>query len=287
MEQIRLLPKAHRTQIAEQIFREIRPYLESADADELRELRRARRSSIGTQSVCCATDRVGQLADMRILMQIQPIVRIVLAIGCATVFLTSQIWPIVAAESVRIVALGDSLTAGYGLARAAAFPARLEAALRARGHAVEITNAGVSGDTTSGGLARLDSSVPSGTDVVILALGANDGLRGVDPNITRAALDRILRRLNERGIAMLFAGMYAPRNMRPDFVRAFDAIFPDLAARYDVVYYPFFLDGVVGNRMLNQGDGVHPTAAGVDTIVGRILPKVEELIARVKAKRGS
>jgi acyl-CoA thioesterase I len=217
----------------------------------------------------------------------QPTVRIVITIVCATVFLLSQAWSIVAAEPIRIVALGDSLTAGYGLARAAAFPARLEAALRARGHAVEITNAGVSGDTTSGGLARLGSSVPNGTDAVILALGANDGLRGVDPNITRTALDRMLRWLHERRIAVLFAGMYAPRHMRPDFVRAFDAIFPNLAATYGVVFYPFFLDGVVGNRALNQGDGVHPTAAGVDVIVAHILPKAEELIARVKAKRGS
>jgi acyl-CoA thioesterase I len=212
------------------------------------------------------------------------IVRII-AIVCATVSLPMQSRP-AAAEPVRIVALGDSLTAGHGLARSAAFPARLEAALRTRGHAVEIINAGVSGDTTSGGLARLDASVPNGTDAVILALGANDGLRGVDPNITRTALDRILRRLHERRIAVLFAGMYAPRTMRPDFVRAFDTIFPQLAATYGVVFYPFFLDGVVGIRALNHADGVHPNAAGVDVIVGRILPQAEELIARVAATRG-
>jgi len=155
-------------------------------------------------------------------MPIQPILRIIVAIACAAISLTCQAWPVAATEPIRIVALGDSLTAGHGLARSAAFPARLEAALRARGHVVEIMNAGVSGDTTSGGLARLDASVPNGTDAVILALGANDGLRGVDPNITRTALDRILRRLHERRIAVLFAGMYAPRTMRPDFVRAFD-----------------------------------------------------------------
>ena len=220
-------------------------------------------------------------------MPIQPILRIIVAIACAAISLTCQAWPVAATEPIRIVALGDSLTAGTGLPHSAAFPARLEAALRARGHAVEIINAGVSGDTTSGGLARLDSSVPSGTEAVILALGANDGLRGVDPNTTRTALDRILRRLHERRIAVLVAGMYAPRHMRPDYVRAFDAIFPHLAATYGAIFYPFFLDGVVGNRALNQGDGVHPTAAGVDVIVGRVLPKAEELIARVKVQRGS
>lgn len=220
-------------------------------------------------------------------MPVQPIVRIVIvAIACA-IFLTGQMRPIVAAEPVKIVALGDSLTAGFGLAREAAFPARLEAALRAKGFAVEIANAGVSGDTPSGGLARLDWSVPEGTDAVILELGANDALRGLDPKVTRAALDAILRRLGERRIAVLLAGMRAPPNMGSDYGRAFDAIFPDLAAAHDVVFYPFFLDGVAAERVLNQGDGMHPTAAGIDAIVERILPKAEELIARVKAKRGS
>jgi acyl-CoA thioesterase-1 len=221
-------------------------------------------------------------------MPVQPIVRMAVAtIACTAVFLTGQMRPIVAAEPIKIVALGDSLTAGFGLPREAAFPARLEAALRAKGHAVEIANAGVSGDTPSGGLARLDWSVPEGTEAVILELGANDGLRGTDPNVTRAALDGILRRLKERRIAVLFTGMHAPRNLGADYVRAFDAIFPQLAAAHDVVFYPFFLDGIVGDRALNQGDGIHPTAAGVETIVKRILPQAEELIARVKAKRGS
>jgi acyl-CoA thioesterase-1 len=219
-------------------------------------------------------------------MPVQPIVRMVATtLACTAVLLTGQMRPIVAAEPVKIVALGDSLTAGFGLPREAAFPARLEAALRARGHAVEIANAGVSGDTPSGGLARLDWSVPEGTDAVILELGANDGLRGADPKVTRAALDAILRRLKERRIAVLFTGMHAPRNMGADYVRAFDAIFPQLAAAHDVVFYPFFLEGVVGDRALNQGDGIHPTAAGIETIVKRILPKAEELIARVKARR--
>ena len=221
-------------------------------------------------------------------MPVQPLVgTIVATIACATMFLTAEMRPIVAAEPIKIVALGDSLTAGFGLPPEAAFPARLEAALKTKGHAVEIANAGVSGDTPAGGLARLDWSVPDGTDAVILELGANDGLRGADPEVTRTALDTILRRLKERNIAVLFAGMRAPRNMGPDYVNAFDAVFPDLARAYDVVFYPFFLDGVVGNRALNQGDGIHPTAAGVDAIVQRMLPKAEELIARVRAKRRS
>lgn len=190
-------------------------------------------------------------------------------------------------KPVKIVVLGDSLSAGYGLTAEAAFPAKLAAALKAKGANVVITGAGVSGDTASGGLARLDWSVPDGTDAVIVELGANDALRGIDPLLTEKALDRILRRLKERRIAVLFAGMKAPPNMGPDYVRAFDAIYPALAARHGVVFYPFFLDGVAADATLNQGDGIHPNAAGVDTIVNGILPKVEELIARVRAARGS
>jgi acyl-CoA thioesterase I len=188
---------------------------------------------------------------------------------------------------VKIVALGDSLTAGFGLSADAAFPTRLEAALKAKGIAVEIANAGVSGDTASGGLARLDWSVPEGTEAVILELGANDMLRGIDPSIPRAALDAILRRLAERRIPVLLAGMRAAPNMGADYARAFDAIFPDLAATHGAVFYPFFLDGVAGERTLKLADGLHPTAAGIDVIVARILPKTEELIARARARRGS
>src|SRR5438552_10892155 len=153
--------------------------------------------------------------------------------------------PVAAAADrpVRIVALGDSLTAGFGLPADAAFPAKLERALKAKGLAVEVTNAGVSGDMASGGLARLDWSVPDGTDAVILELGANDALRGIDPKLTRAALEKILRRLNERHIAVLLAGMRAPRNLGTAYVEAFDAGFAELAATYGVVFYPFFLDG--------------------------------------------
>jgi acyl-CoA thioesterase-1 len=193
-----------------------------------------------------------------------------------------------AAETpVRIVAFGDSLTAGLGLAAPDSFPVQLERRLTAKGYAVTIANAGVSGDTVSGGLARLDWSIPEGTDAVILELGANDALRGVDPKVTQQALDAILRRLKERRIAVLLCGMRAPPNLGEAYAAAFDAVFPKVAAAYDVVFYPFFLDGIAAERALNQGDGIHPTAAGVDMIVQRILPKVEELIARAKAIRGS
>ncbi len=188
---------------------------------------------------------------------------------------------------VKMVVLGDSLSAGYNLAAAEAFPAKLAKALEAKGIAVTITNAGVSGDTASGGLGRVDWSVPPGTEAVILELGANDALRGIDPAVTRKALDGILKKLKDRNIAVLIAGMYAPRNMGPNYVRDFDGIFPDLAKTYDTVLYPFFLDGVANDAKLNQRDGLHPTAAGIDVIVERIMPKVEELIGRVRAARGS
>ena len=186
-----------------------------------------------------------------------------------------------AARPVRIVVLGDSLSAGFGLAANEALPAKLEKALNAKGLDVTIENAGVSGDTASGGLGRLDWSVPEGTDAVIVELGANDALRGSDPKVTRAALETIIRRLKERHIAVLLVGMLAPRNLGPDYVKAFDPIYPELAQAYDVILYPFILDGVAGDRALNQADGLHPTAAGVDIIVSRMLPKVEELVARL------
>jgi acyl-CoA thioesterase I len=188
---------------------------------------------------------------------------------------------------VRIVVVGDSLSAGHGLPADAAFPERLEAALKAKGQAVSIANAGVSGDTASGGLGRLDWSVPQGTDAVILELGANDALRGVDPAVTKSALDKILGKLDARHIAVLLAGMQSPRNMGADYVRAFDAIYPDLASTHAVVFYPFFLDGVATDAKLNQADGLHPNAAGVDVIVARMMPQIEALISRVHAKRGS
>ncbi|MDP2297571.1 MAG: arylesterase [Pseudolabrys sp.] len=188
---------------------------------------------------------------------------------------------------VKMVVLGDSLSAGYGLPGTDAFPAKLAKALEAKGIAVTITNAGVSGDTASGGLGRIDWSVPPDTEAVIVELGANDALRGIDPAVTRKALDGILKKLKDRKVAVLLAGMYAPRNMGADYVRDFDAMFPALAKDYDAILYPFFLDGVASDAKLNQRDGMHPTAAGIDIIVARILPQVEKLIGRVRTARGS
>jgi acyl-CoA thioesterase I len=187
---------------------------------------------------------------------------------------------------VNIVVLGDSLSAGLGLPAEATFPAKLARVLKAKGVAANVVNAGVSGDTASGGLGRLDWSVPQGTDAVILELGANDALRGLDPKLTKSALDAILTKLAARHIAVLLAGMKAPRNLGADYTHEFDAIYPALASRHRVVFYPFFLDGVAADAQLNQHDGMHPNAAGVDVIVARMLPKVEQLIAAVRAARG-
>lgn len=187
------------------------------------------------------------------------------------------------AEPVTLLALGDSLTAGFGLALGEGFPAQLEAALIARGHDVRVLDAGVSGDTSSGGLARLDWSLDPATDAVIVELGANDALRGIDPTVTRAALDGIMTNLTDRGLPVLLAGMIAPPNMGEAYGDAFNPIYADLAATYDAVYYPFFLDGVAGERDLNLDDGIHPTAEGIALIVERIMPYVEDLLSRVAA----
>jgi len=201
------------------------------------------------------------------------------AIGMALVAQYSR----AAEQPVNIVAFGDSLTAGYGLPANEAFPAQLQRALDAKGLAANVVNAGVSGDTATGGLSRLDWSVPDGTDAVILELGANDALRGFDPGVTRKALDTMLRRLQERKISVLLCGMVAPPNLGAEYGRAFNSIYPDLAAQSGAILYPFFLTGVAADPKLNQRDGLHPTAAGVAVIVGRILPQVEQLIARAKA----
>lgn len=187
------------------------------------------------------------------------------------------------AEPLRLVAFGDSLTAGLGLPADQAFPARLQAALKARGHDVLIENAGVSGDTTSAGLARLDWSVPQGTDGVILELGANDALRGLNPAITEKALDSLLGRLKGRDIPVLLAGMLAPPNLGPAYGQQFNAIYPHLAEKYQAPLYPFFLDGVAGQPGMNQPDGLHPTRAGVDVIVEKMLPTVEAFVEKIKA----
>jgi acyl-CoA thioesterase-1 len=187
---------------------------------------------------------------------------------------------------VKIVVLGDSLSAGLGLPAAAAFPAQLEKALKDKGLNVAINNAGVSGDTASGGLDRLDWSVPVGTQGVILELGANDALRGIDPKVTRAALEDILKRLKARHVAVLLCGMVAPPNYGADYAAQFNTIFPDLAKKHDVPLYPFFLDGVAANTKLNQADGMHPTAAGVAIIVEHILPAVEAFLGAIHEQKG-
>ena len=185
---------------------------------------------------------------------------------------------------VRIVALGDSLTTGLGLLANQAFPVRLQAALKAKGIAAEIADAGVSGDTAANGLARLDWAVPDQTDGVIVALGANDMLRGIDPAVTRQALDDILRRLGVRRVPVLLAGMRAAPNFGADFGKRFEAIYPDLAAKHGALLHPFLLDGIAADAKLNQRDGIHPTAAGVDRMVAGMLPKVEELIGRIRQR---
>lgn len=189
-------------------------------------------------------------------------------------------------DPIRIVAFGDSLTAGYGLPPGDAFPAQLEKALKARGHAVEVINAGVSGDTTAAALQRLDWAFPEKVDAAIVALGANDALRGIDPAQSRQNLDKILTKLKTKGIAVLLAGMKAPRNWGEDYVKQFDAVYPDLARKHDSLLYPFFLESVAFQPALNLDDGMHPNGKGVQLMVEAILPKVDELIARVQAKRG-
>ena len=193
----------------------------------------------------------------------------------------------IAEQPVSIVALGDSLTAGLGLPEQDGFVPRLQAALAAKGTPAQIVNAGVSGDTASGGAARLDWSVPDGTDAVILELGANDMLRGINPQVTRGALDAILRRLSDRHIAVLLCGMRAAPNLGGEFAQSFEPMYSELAAKYRALLYPFFLEGVAGNPKFNQHDGLHPNAAGVDVIVARLLPQVEGLIARVRARHPS
>jgi acyl-CoA thioesterase-1 len=188
-------------------------------------------------------------------------------------------------REIVIVALGDSLTAGYQLPPAAAFPVQLEKALRARGANVKVINAGVSGDTSGDGLARLDWSMPDNADAVILELGANDALRGNPVATAKQSLEAIMEKLKERKLPVLIAGMEAPRNWGADYQLAFHCIYPDLASKYDALLYPFFLEGVALDRSLTLPDGMHPTQQGVARIVEGILPHVEQLIARVEKKR--
>ena len=190
-------------------------------------------------------------------------------------------------KKIKIVAFGDSLTAGYGVRPSEAFPVQLEAALRAKGHNVEVVNSGVSGDTASAGLERFDWAVPEEASAVIVELGANDALRGVPPEQTSATLDKLLNKLAQRKLPVLIAGMRAPKNWGDDYANKFDAIFPSLATKYNALLYPFFLDGIFMDSSMNQADGIHPTGKGVTVIVSRILPKVEELISKVKIIPGA
>ena len=188
-------------------------------------------------------------------------------------------------KPIKMVVLGDSLSAGLGLSASSAFPARLQKSLAANGIAVEMINAGVSGDTSSGGRARPDSEAPENTEAVIVELGANDALRGTDPKVTRAALTDILTRLKSRKIAVLLCGMLAPPNYGSDYSARFNAIYPDLAKSFGVPLYPFFLEGVAADARLNQADGLHPTAEGVDVIVKNILPTVEAFLGAISGQR--
>ncbi len=191
------------------------------------------------------------------------------------------------AQPLRIVVLGDSLAAGFRLKPADAFPAQLERALRAKGHVVEVINAGVSGDTTAGGLERVRWAVPEKTDAVILELGANDALRGLDPARAKTNLDKIITALKATGAQVLLAGMIAPGNLGEGYTQSFNAIYPALAGKHGVLLYPFFLDGIALNAQYNLDDGIHPNPKGVAEITKRILPSVEQLIERVRATKSA
>jgi acyl-CoA thioesterase-1 len=205
-------------------------------------------------------------------------VKIILALLFAFAVVFPVQISIALAGSPKIVVLGDSLSAGYQLPPGAGFPEQLQKALTAQGIDVTIISAGVSGDTTTGGLARLDWSVPEGTHGVILELGANDALRGLPVRVARKNLDAMLSRLKQRNIAVLLSGMRAPPNMGEDYQKAFDAIYSDLARKYEITLYPFFLDGVATNPALNLADGIHPNEAGIAVMIERFLPYAKRFI---------
>ncbi|MGI9481123.1 MAG: arylesterase [Hyphomicrobiales bacterium] len=200
---------------------------------------------------------------------------------------TAAIWMLLSinvarAENLSLVVLGDSLSAGYQLPQEESFPAQLQAALKHRGFEVDVQNAGVSGDTASAALSRLDWAVPEGTKLVIVELGANDALRGVLPKETKKALDELITRLKGKGARVILAGMLAPPNLGPEFGEAFNGIYPALAEKHGLAFYPFFLEGVVARPELNQADGMHPNGKGVGVIVAGILPLVEEVLTGMK-----
>jgi len=191
------------------------------------------------------------------------------------------------AKPIQIIAFGDSLMAGFGLKARDALPAQLERALKAKGHAVEIIGAAVSGDTTAAGLQRVDWAVPEGADAVIVGLGANDMLRGIDPTTARQNLDAIIIRIKAKGAEVLIAGMKAPRNWGDAYVREFESIFPALAQKHQLILYPFLLQDVALRPELNLDDGMHPNARGIAEIVRGMLSSVEQLIERVQRTRAA
>jgi acyl-CoA thioesterase-1 len=209
----------------------------------------------------------------------------VLMLALMTIATTPSLKAQPAAKPVKLVVLGDSLSAGLGLPAQEAFPAKLQKALLAKGIDVDMINAGVSGDTSSGGRDRLDWSVAEGTEGVIVELGANDALRGIDPDLTRSALTDIVAKLKARKIPVMLCGMMAPPNYGADYAARFNSIYPDLAKQFDVPLYPFFLDGVAADAKLNQADGIHPTAAGVDIIVNNMMPTVEAFLRTINEQR--
>jgi acyl-CoA thioesterase I len=204
-----------------------------------------------------------------------------LRFSVALFFVVLSVLPL-RAETITILALGDSLTAGLGLDPQQSFPAKLEAALKAEGRDVIVMNAGVSGDTAAQGAARLDWSLTDDVDAVLVELGANDALRGLPVPQAEAALDEILSKLKAKNLPTLVLGMRAPPNLGPDYGSAFEIMYPNLSTRHGAALYPFFLEGVAADASLNQADGIHPNVRGVDEIVRRVLPEVEALLARVK-----
>lgn len=211
---------------------------------------------------------------------------LLLAAGLAAAMFERAPSAAAAGEPVKILAFGDSLISGFGLPEAEGLPAQLERMLTDDGVAAEVVNGGVAGDTSAGGLARLDWTLGEGTRIVILEFGANDGLRGLDPAATEANLDAMLTALRSRKIAVLLSGMRAPRNLGPDYAEAFDAIYPRLAAKHGITLDPFFLDGVALDPDLNQPDGIHPNAAGAAVIARRLAPLIERMIAGLAAAGG-
>ena len=208
---------------------------------------------------------------------------LMLALMTIATIASAQAQPV--AKPIKLVVLGDSLSAGLGLPAQEAFPAKLQKALQAKGIDIDMVNAGVSGDTSSGGRDRLDWSVAEGTEGVIVELGANDALRGIDPDLTRAALTDIVTRLKARKIPVMLCGMMAPPNYGADYAARFNSIYPDLAKQFDVPLYPFFLEGVAADAKLNQADGIHPTAEGVDIIVNNMLPTAEAFLRTISEQR--